>query len=485
MAPTDHPLVSASSRSPRPMTGLSPASFAFKVLVAGSVAAILLTLLGGLAEVNNLPQLVWFFSGGLSLAAIILFKRSLGLDWLSTPVTYGILFWVFHFGLVFPASIFPGLLDPIPAWDREWIDTPETQEAVLLSMLFLLFFLFGYFFRQRRFRQVPGRQDTALRGNGSELITGGWICIFIGVIISAVALETFGLRSFLQAYDEFFSISASFSLSIVLIAFGLVLQIAGGRPIRQVWISTAIYYLPVAVPTLLAGSRMATLFSMAVLGIVLAKRGVHIPQLGLVVAVVFLLGLISVIGETRQVGLFQMRHMAYLATANPLAGLAEMGGSLRSVYALVYDLETFGSDYFYGYTYIYPIIRQIQPLLGLPRPDDFNNQAFIAMFISLRYGPVGFSTVAEAFFNGGIPGVMAFALLWGVFTNFLDRRSGTPYGLAALAVVLIPMMINIRSSFIYVPAWIFTGLFIIGFCRYFLKTRVLRLKASRAGDKGP
>jgi hypothetical protein len=86
---------------------------------------------------------------------------------------------------------------------------------------------------------------------------------------------------------------------------------------------------------------------------------------------------------------------------------------------------------------------------------------FIGEFMNRQYGSIGFSTVAEAYANGGSAGVVLFAIAWGALLGWLERFGGTAYGRALLGVVLLPMLFNVRNSFIFVPAWVGTGLAVV------------------------
>ena len=92
-------------------------------------------------------------------------------------------------------------------------------------------------------------------------------------------------------------------------------------------------------------------------------------------------------------------------------------------------------------------------------------------------GQIGYSTVAEAFANWGTVGVVLFAGLWGIALGILGRISGNAYGLPVFAVVLLPMIINVRNSFVYVPAWIFLGMMPI------LIARILRRRSLGLSSK--
>jgi hypothetical protein len=200
--------------------------FFFLLLWTGTITAILIALVTEIHEVLSLTRIVWFLCGGLGIAGIVYFKQSMRLDWLSAPIVYAAIFWAFHFGLVFPAGIAPALLDPLPRWARDWLDTSATQKAVLLSLLFLFCFMLGYFVRGRSGSLDRSQASAAKKTYVRELVLGGWICIGIGAIIVVISLVQVGIGSFLEVYEVFFEINNAFSLSIVIISLGLVLQVA-------------------------------------------------------------------------------------------------------------------------------------------------------------------------------------------------------------------------------------------------------------------
>jgi hypothetical protein len=110
---------------------------------------------------------------------------------------------------------------------------------------------------------------------------------------------------------------------------------------------------------------------------------------------------------------------------------------------------------------------------------ELYDKRLIATQVDLAYGSIGYSTVAEAYANGGVVGVVLFALLLGAVLGGFESRWRGPYGQAALAVFLIPVMINIRNSFIFVPAWITMGMLPILLARILRKRQLRRLAARR------
>lgn len=443
---------------------------ALMALIAGLVLA------GTLIEfrLGAPARLVWFVGGGLSMALILVFRWVNRLDWLASPVAYALVFWMFHFGLVFPASVIPSVLDQFAPWNIDWLYFPEAGKAVLLSALFLAAFFLGWIALNR----PNGRRDPVeIPETGApELVVAGRLVLGGGLLLAALGILQFGVTIFLSSYEVFFQIHNIFSWAVVVTAYGLVLLLAGGLPLRSVLRTMLWSYLPLAVLTFLAGARTAPLFTAAVLGVVMAKRGLRLPNLGLGVVALIMLLSISLVRETRQVGLGEALVDQQLVPAtSALTGMTELGGSLRPVAATVHYIEVANNDYLQGQTYVYPVWRQLQRLLGLPRSDPQADPRFIATHISQLYSAaMGYSVVAEGFANGGPLGVLLFALAWGAILGWLDRLSVRPYGLALLAAVLIPMMINIRNSFIFVPAWIFLGVLVLLTSRYLLRNLLVR-----------
>lgn len=465
----------------------------------GPVSLILLAVMiasGALALLTNfkmgeMARLAWFLCGGLAFLLIWLVNRSVGLEWLSAPLAYAVVFWMFHFGMVFPASIMPSIIESYDPWNIDWVYDPETGKAVLVSLLFLASFLFGTTVssRTKTSRQTfAGPPDP----QAEELALAGGIIIALAIAIFGLALLRYGATVFLQSYGQFFLIHNRFTWSVVLAAYGLVLRLAGGKPPKAVLQTLLWSYLPLAAFTFIAGARTGPLFSAVVLGVALTKRGFRLSRVGLWTLLIAALLLISTVRQTRQYGLIELVQSSEITTTveSPIAGMSELGGSLRPVSATIHYIDIAGNRLFWGQTYVYPIIRQVEAALGIPRGDPETEPRFIATHINLLYGAaMGYSVAAEGYVNGGILGVAIFALLWGFLLAQVDDRSVSAYGLAILGGVLLPMMISIRNSFIFVPAWIFLAGLVLVLARYVLRNLIRKplgttTTRSKRGPKG-
>lgn len=398
-------------------------------------------------------RVLWFAAGGLGAGIVVFFRRGLRADWLHPAVVYMIIFWLFHFGLVFPAALDPDILFSMAPWYYQYFSRPEAGTAVIAALLFMAFFAWGASLLSS---PRPVRAESKKRFRTPELVLGGWAMILLGLGILVSFVITYGIQVFFLPYSDYIEISNTPTYAIINIAFGLILLAVGGSSVRTVIGAGLLTYMPLFLLTMASGSRTGPLFSLVVIIIILSMRGIRIPRVWLAVGALAVLVLISTIRDVRSPGLAGARDAAgSISIGDPMAGMTELGSSICPVIVTAEFMRT--SPYLYGSSYVYPFYRQIARAIGRDPGSPETDARFIATYITSFYGSIGFSTVAEAYANGGLAGVAIFAVLWGLALGWLVRKAGTPYGAAFLAAVLIPMMSNIRNSFIYVPAWIFFG----------------------------
>jgi hypothetical protein len=402
------------------------------------------------------PAVVWLSSGILGLALIVLMAR--GSLWRRRParVAYAALLWLFHFGLTFLGAMKPALLAERPGWAVDWLFTPAGTLAVLEATVFLTCFVVGTELGYGRPAEAPEEESSA-----PELARAGDVCIVLGLLLFFLVLYRHGPEALLVPYERFFpEFSLDFSRAVVVVGFGALLVVASGASLRHVRWALALY-AAVAVPVFLVGGRSAPMFVIVALLVTVTQRGMVIKLRWLVVAALVLLSAIAVVRVSRQGGLATIGDAAALTSRAPIEGLAELGGSLAPVYAVIDSEQRWGREYAWGETYLFPLQRVWRRLAGAERSDPETDPRFIAAFTNRQYGSIGFSTVAEAYANGGTAGVVLFALAWGLLLGWLERSGATPYGQACLGAILLPMLFNVRNSFIFVPAWAGIGLAVV------------------------
>jgi oligosaccharide repeat unit polymerase len=446
----------------RPVRRAAHMPFRSLAVLYRQLSMVLLSILGAiivysfvsLEDSGNSARAMWFMTGAAGLVIIWFLKQFLRRDWLEPPIVYACIFWVFHFGLLFPASISLTVLDTINPWTRVWIDQTDTILALLAALLFLASFATGVLLFYRNNEASVKRTDSS---KSPELVGVGWALIGIGWLLVLTAVINLGWRIFLSEYQSFYSVHNSFSWPIVMMATGFMLQIAGGREKQAVLRSLLFLFAPVIIPVMLSGARTAPLFSTAAILSLLTMRGLRLPLKLLIPAIILLLIATATVKDIRQQGLENLINQgAGIEAQDPLSGLTELGGSLRPVSAS-FDYMRSRGDFFYGETYLFPLTRQVERFTGM-RGTVLTDERFIAARVNQLYGSIGYSTVAEAYVNFGVLGITLFAFAWGSLLGWLAGWASTPYRLAILSVLLIPMFVNVRNSFIYVPAWIFLGL---------------------------
>jgi hypothetical protein len=425
-------------------------------LVVAAILGLLLT--PPLYETGGLERMAWLGSSLLAAGFIAIARWRFGLAWLSPPIIYGWIFWLFHFGLVFPAAVASGVLDIYPDWAVDWLYYPESGKAAVLAAQFLGAFFAGWMMVWRR---TGGQPSGAMRSipNAPDLIVLGWWVIVAGGFWVVRGIMRHG-AVFTRGYDDFFPVHYDFSWALFVIAFGLALHLAGGRSVRSTLGTMLWAYLPLALLNFLAGARTAPLATGTVLVVILGYRGYRLSRVRLIASVLIALAGIAVVQQTRGHGIEGAGYWpAVREAANPLSGMMELGGSLRPVSATVNYVDVDQRPLLLGASYGYPAVRVAEQLLGSDDADPREEPRLVAShFAGLYRSAMGFSVVAEAYVNGDTFGVFAFALLWGALLGVAMSLLRGPYGLAILAAILMPMIVNIRNSFIFVPGWLAWGI---------------------------
>jgi hypothetical protein len=465
--------------------GTTPAFGRTAPLLLLAAAVLLAPLLTPPAEeTGQVARAAWLGSSLFAAGSIAVARWRYGLGWYSPPIAYAWIFWLFHFGLVFPAAVAPSVLDAYPAWAVDWLYYPESGKAAILAAQFLGAFLAGWMLVGRR--TAHGRAaETGTVLHAPDLVALGWWVIAAGGFWVLRGVIRYGIASFTLGYEDYFPIHHDFSWALFVIAFGLALHLAGGRSLGAT-VRTALWaYAPLALLSFLAGARTAPLATAVVLAVVLGYRSFRISRVRLLGGVLVALAAIAFVQQTRGYGIESAGAWPTVTeAANPLSGMMELGGSLRPVAATVEYVDVDHQPLLMGTTYSYPVVLLVEQVLGsgAPNPDD-DPRLVASYFSSLHRSAMGFSVVAEAYVNGGTAGVFAFGLLWGTVLGLAMSRLRGSYGLAALVVMLMPMVVNIRNSFIFVPGWLFWGAAALLVGRFVVRPAVLR-RAERVALRG-
>lgn len=181
------------------------------------------------------------------------------------------------------------------------------------------------------------------------------------------------------------------------------------------------------------------------------------------VVVLLVLGLltgISAIQQLRQSGLGEIDPAGL--SASPLAGIGELGGTLRTVVVVIAWQDLNSADLRFGATYWAPVDRVVSGrLLGQPIPRADADLRLLNVEMRHRETTIGASFIAEAYRNFALLGSVLIGAAFGTLLALFDRRRRSVFYDAFVGVVLVALLHHIRNSFTPVPAQIVGGVLII------------------------
>jgi hypothetical protein len=189
--------------------------------------------------------------------------------------------------------------------------------------------------------------------------------------------------------------------------------------------------------------------------IALARGGKALTPLQAVVCGVTILVIIPLVRDLRESGVRALPKA--VLTVPGLDALVEMGGSLHPVEKVV-RWHAEGEPYDKGASYWAPFERAATRLLPGVRSSEADDDLRLMNVLVLdRIGAIGFSPVAEAYRNFGPIGVVIVMGLLGMIVGAIDTVADPITAVLLIAIVYVPLLVNIRNSFVSVPAQFAVG----------------------------
>lgn len=342
-----------------------------------------------------------------------------------------------------------------------WLYEPETSTAFWLAMLAVPAITTA---NLAVWLRSPSEAPTHRRDIsphhcslfGAVLLTGA-VPTFVLLVLQSGALGG-GYADYLESLGD---TGASAAVSY-LIAAGLVFAATPARSrARRVALAMFALFVIVALPM---GLRTSVLTA-ATAAVLVYARSRPLPNRTVLLAVVACLAVIGLTREVREEGLAGIAS-ASVSAANPTEALREMGGSIRPVAEVVRWQTILHEPAAGGDTYLSPFGRIGARALGLER----SGEVLLGARLYERAGPIGGSTVAEAYHNFGVGGVVVICGLIGGFTASLDRLRPTPLNNVAIGLLMIPLIYAVRQNFSVVPAWLAFGLILLLTARFLITT---------------
>jgi len=262
---------------------------------------------------------------------------------------------------------------------------------------------------------------------------------------------TSGASGFYGAYGDYLNaideVGGFMGLVWLALGGGIVMSVTG----RHGWLRT---------------SAIAAFGCMALIALPIGLRGeIMFPTIAALVAAArcgwtlspgkacaFLIGLLIVIPSVREIrstGLQGLPDVAF--ELRMFDAFVEMGGSLHPVEKVV-RWRAEGEALDMGSSYWAPVERAAARVLpGLQTSAAEDDMRIMNVLVTDRVGGIGFSPVAEAYRNFGAVGVVLVLGLLGAGVAAIDRIANRGQAVLAIAILYVPLLINVRNSFVSVP----------------------------------
>ena len=400
------------------------------------------------------------------LCAIVIGRAPRGL-WSSTSL-FVFVYALFHFGLLYALAF--GIEAPreydyrdVSSGLDRWFYRPETKIAAWLTLLGLASFVNGTFvaniFPAKHKGIVSGSPSDELSKRDSHLLAHGAAVLAITGIVGWVvcAILAGGTSIFFSSYQNYLSRTEDYPLATfhAFIKVGIViLSATRWTRIHRITLGAFALFALLALPM---GLRSEVLFPIVAAACVYAARHRLPRTLPTLLLVVVLLAGIAGLRQLRTVGVRDYAASQVALSFNPLAGLVEMGSSLRPVVETV-RWQRAGEARLHGRTYWAPFDRALVYIIpGWQRPPAERDNRIMNIVVMRRVGPIGFSVVAEANHNFGAWGVFAIMFIIGFALARMDRWSSSFVRQAMLGIVFGALLLHIRNSFVAVPFQVLFG----------------------------
>jgi oligosaccharide repeat unit polymerase len=388
---------------------------------------------------------------------------------LSFSGTYLGVFTIFHFGLAFAYMVGYDIVAARPThWYYDWFFSPETKTALVLSTKASVAFSTGVCFSTlfRDFQKNRDLSEGFIKPLISEKdfdynILGFFLTTTSIMAWFIIVIKYGGLATLVSPYMEFLDTTRELPLKFTYYGVGLGMAVAGvgpGTMWRRVCFAIFALWALISFPL---GLRGEVLFPLAGAVVVASLRAPAIKLRWLIVSVIVLLFIISAARIVRVSGLGGDLTSTSISSTNPMDALAELGGSLRPVTETVSWIND-GESPLNGTSYWAPFERMFQRVIPLwNRVPSVEDQRLLNVLVQRRVGSIGYSPVAEAYYNFKHAGPIVIFFLLGAALGRIDRLRGNIANQLQAAIIIVPLLFNIRNAFSQVPGQLISGVIIV------------------------
>ncbi len=371
---------------------------------------------------------------------------------LSASTIYTGILCLFHFGLTSSIALGVEVTPHMEEATWTWLYTDYAIQGAWLGLVGVASCTLGITAAQLSpMRVLPALPSGSRVDEVLGTLAAGML-VFSVLGWAVILVSRGGVGVFAGSYVSMLEETRGSRLSTLYLMLNISVPLLAATTWRSTHAWGAAAFLGFAVLGLPLGLRGEVMFPVAAALIVKARSGlrVSLPRTALIAGLI--LASITLIRDVRDVGISNLGEAKEISV-NPLHGLMELGGSIRPVVEVVrwYDQ---GDDFILGASYWATVdrpVRRIVPWLDrIPAEDD--ERIMNVLVYNRNVGAIGFSPIAEAFRNFGNGGVVVILFITGLVVGRLDQLPHDPTWTAVVGVATVPLLNQVRNSFISLPA---------------------------------
>jgi oligosaccharide repeat unit polymerase len=432
---------------------------------------LILLAVFGILHVAEIDQQLSLLQGSLlALVALSLAvgqMRAVGYNWASAPLIYLLYMAAYHLLFIVPAALFDDFAYSASYrpetgiyayWIIDWIFTPGARIALLLTASACLGVALGSLLVVLFSRTHGSHRETFDEQGNPDMFRIGLLLQVLAVLILLYALVSGGGWNLLLAdYRTIRDVLITTNLfAQVNLLFGVSAVISLASASKEHWRLPFYLFGAAALPLFFTGNRGEVLYPLLVLFVMLYRRGSVLPRSLVVAGLAAVFLLVPVAYQIRTVGLGQIDQLNFLDFQR---AFIDLGFSLRPVETVATWILR-GDSFLSGASYWLPFERVLARFFPFiwQQGDVLTDVRFVATQTFLRTGaPMGFSVIAEAYYNFGFIGPPLVLAIIGSLLAWLHKMARNSVCLAFLGIVMLPLVNNVRNSFIFVPGQIAIG----------------------------
>lgn len=360
---------------------------------------------------------------------------------------YGLYLALSHLGAVGAVIVSPRAFEAQPPWTWAWLYSPERPLAVALSGLAIGSFTLGATLFWRLAARARRPQPIGEAGAPGIYWVGIVLLAFAACHVPIAMIS--GRLPIFAAYLDYRSALDQvplYSEMLFALATGLAFTMATGDT-RQRRRALLLFLIP-AVLIGITGSRGGVLWpvvtAVAVCSVRGYRPGITVAGIGAILFFVY----IPVAGQVRNQGI--ARAELQEVSVHWTAPFVTNGFTLRPLVATIQWIDA-GENLALGGTYLLPIQRiigRLTPFVERPAYEAVPNSW---EHLHARIPTQGYTVIAEAYYNFGVPGVLLILGSIGACLAFFGDRASNATSLAAAGALLAVLLNNVRNYSVFVP----------------------------------